>query len=66
MLVKICGLRDEEHIRVAVEAGADAVQPIAFPHNQHAGAEVGQNNIREKSYFDPIQESVCTTSPTGQ
>lgn len=25
MLVKICGLRDEEHIRAAVEAGADAV-----------------------------------------
>ncbi len=25
MLVKICGLRDEEHVRVAVEAGADAL-----------------------------------------
>lgn len=23
----------------------EAVQPIQFPHNQHAGAEVGQNNM---------------------
>ena len=29
----------------AEEVGGSAVQPIAFPHNVHAGSEVGQNNM---------------------
>jgi len=27
------------------EAAVEAVQPIQFPHNQHAGSEPGQNNM---------------------
>lgn len=43
MYIKICGLRSAEHVRVAVEAGADAVGVVMSPRSpRHATEEEAQ------------------------
>lgn len=65
-LVKICGLKDVEHVRAAVDAGADAIgfvfakssRQITLPQAQRMTKEVSQNVLKIGVFVNETIENI--------